>query len=790
MADETKPLDRDKPFKRINNGPFKVETPPNGDGVARGCQTPEGFGDFTKEFEEFLKKKLGAVGVLSDIFNTVRDVIQSAKNVLAATVAILEALKIALAGLGVATGFIGTLLALAAVASAVAAAANALLSTIADTTQKVLEDFFIALAKTKVLPRAVRVIPQWVPVRGGFNTRVTDDQVIEVEGVCTRSFGNPIDVPFFNWHLWFDWNVQIQPEPEYAKALSPAPDPPNQEGFESERPLNRNNSFEIQCDPGSLFADRLRYRDGFPATQMPANDGPIDDNFDLWPTAGLFVWASGRWVYDCSRVTPGKNPQMCAMINPAKAVATARWQAFSFQENEAAVPAIQFMFLASRRGGQDVGNITNAQLDYIGYKAINDTDYEFIVDLPPIEAPTSPFPVGHTFAHKRLPGELPDFPHNTIVLRPRMLKDVRPLTLIGSAVVAPLIQPILGDDPTQPPKQVKITIPLTSLGPEAETCGFILSLGWFDPNQEQARKVKLCKVEVNGFSGRLQIRDSPFQKLRKIFKNEEDGLKKKIKEEIENIKILDITIPILNEHIVLRLKDVPLLGPLIDGILTEAMDAFINGLIKLFPLEKEEWLMRIGINGHWKCIYLDGVGSDPISLREPKFEAVRDKLTYNFALAQGDPLLFSMHGSEFDPVGDIMHSSRENRLMTINNQPVPWNIIADPGTDKQIRRELVFQYVLKVMTDTTEGLGKLSLGFDNEPLGQIDGDLATKGESTDSNPMIVKNSVQPTEITRTALFARSTSDQAILAESTNKPDYRVQYTLEIKDQIEASAQKS
>lgn len=788
MADETKPLDRAKPFKRINNDDFKarIKDAPDGLGVACGCHTPEEFGDVVKEFEEFIRKKIAAIGVLSDLFNTIHDIIKAAKNVLAVTSAILGAVKAALLALGISTGIIPALLAMVAVATSIAVAANALLNTIADTTEEVLKDFFVVFAKTHVLPRAIRAIPQWVPVKkGASNASTTADQVIEVEGVCTRSFGNPIDVPFVNWHIWFDWNIQVAPEPEYANAASPASDPPNQTGFNAgERPINKNSSFEIQFDAGSLFADRSPYLNGFPATEMPLHDGPMDDGIDCWPMAGMFVWAAGRWVYDCTRVTGDKDPKMCSMINPAKAVATARWQAFNFQENEAAVPAIQFMFLASKRGGQDINNLTSTQLDYIGYNAINDTDYEFILDLPPIDAPTAPFPIGHTFAHKRSDlSELPDFPHNTIVLRPRMLKDLRVLPLIGSAAINPIIEPIPGDDPTQPPKQVRIKIPLTSLGADAETCGFILTLGWFDPNLEQAHKVKFCKIEVIGFSGRLQIRDSPFQKLRKIFKDEENGLKNEIKKRIAEIKIIDFTIPIINEHIVLHLGDIPLLGPLIDSILTEAMDAFIEGLIKIFPLEKEEWLMRIGVNGHWVCVYLDGVGSDPIHLREEQFEKIREQLVFNVAVAENDPLSFAMHGSEFDPVGDMMHSSRQNRLLTIDNQPIPWTTIADPATDKQTRRDLVFQYALRVMTDTTEGLNKLSLGFDNEPLGLIDPDPANQGGKIDNNPMLVKDTFETTSVTRTANFARSVSDQCILAEDPNKPDYRVQYNLEVKDQF-------
>jgi hypothetical protein len=134
-------------------------------------------------------------------------------------------------------------------------------------------------------------------------------------------------------------------------------------------------------------------------------------------------------------------------------------------------------------------------------------------------------------------------------------------------------------------------------------------------------------------------------------------------------------------------------------------------------------------------------------------------------------------------VGDIMHSARTNRIITRNDAPVPWPEIVSPPPDaRQNRRDLVFQYVLKVMTDTTEGVGKMALGFDNSPLGLIDPDPATKGTTPQSNPMVVGGNLNETKVRRTARFARAVGDQMVLVEdSTN--DYVVQYTLEIRDAI-------
>ena len=49
----TKPLDRAKPFKRINNDKFLVKTSPDGFGVHCGCHTPADLGDIDKEFLDF-----------------------------------------------------------------------------------------------------------------------------------------------------------------------------------------------------------------------------------------------------------------------------------------------------------------------------------------------------------------------------------------------------------------------------------------------------------------------------------------------------------------------------------------------------------------------------------------------------------------------------------------------------------------------------------------------------------------------------------------------------------------
>src|SRR5436853_4977587 len=119
-----------------------------------------------------------------------------------------------------------------------------------------------------------------------------------------------------------------------------------------------------------------------------------------WPMTGQYIWLAGRWIYDCGHPQPVE--KMHTELHPCKAVATARWEAVQFPENgELFVPAIQFMFFASRWGG------------YHDFPTIHDQDYEFIVDLP---IPAVPAPVEYTIGHT------PDFPLNTGVLRWDLLK--------------------------------------------------------------------------------------------------------------------------------------------------------------------------------------------------------------------------------------------------------------------------------------------------------------------------------------------------------------------------------
>jgi hypothetical protein len=785
VADPTKPVDRNRPFKRINNDEFIPSTAPDGHGVKCGCQTEKSFGDPGKEFTDFILNKVPllkaintALDVLGFLLNPTKlvdvfiDFLENDANVPAIFA---EPLRLLLKLPASLLGFILT-------------PAKVILDTVRQAVKIALNAVADTLAR-RTLPRAIRVIPQWVAVKvGASNKSVTKDQIIEVEGICTRSYGNPVDVPFFNWHTWFSWNIQVTPEPQYINVRSkdvgnpPAQidDPPNKEGIEpGERTIIKNGTFEIQWDAGAMFGaeGRQGYVGGFPDTDSPKHDGPMLETVSapevgttvsdqvLWPMAGMFVWASGRHVYDCSRVTDrnSDDPLMCALIHPARAIATARFVAITFEETAPfSVPAVEFLFMASRRGG------------YINHDAMADSDYEFILDLPPLDFKSEPYPIGST----------EKFPHNTILLRPRLLKDLRFLTEIDTTKGEPILEPIRPDDPAKPPTQVKITIPKSVLSSDAY--GIRLRLGWFDDaEQTQAKKVKLCTLAITGMRLRLTTRDDPGEKVRKILKNEEKKLKKDIDDKLKNFEVsIDVPIPGFPP---IRFKplDNDLFGPLIRKAVADAITAFIDAVVGLLPSEsEEEWLFRMGVNGMWVTMFFK-----PKKRDEPPFLAFQ--LGFDVRLTQGDPLLFAAHGLEFDPVGDIMHSSIAHRTMTLRGVPVPWEKIVNPDS-KEDRKQLVFDYALRTMVDTSEGIDKISLGFDNEPLGLIDPAPDNAGFSQQNNPMIIRDNFEPIQTQRIAHFAHKLDDvQAICVEDTGltrtgfptKPDYEIRYTLKISDQI-------
>lgn len=336
------------------------------------------------------------------------------------------------------------------------------------------------------MDRLMRVTPSWVSTLG-----TTEQQAEhEIQGKLARSFQTWTDVPPFQWHRWYDWNFHIQPDRgfDWLRGLA------NDEKASGElRPLGfdlfrngptlggRNQHvvvgtvMECEWDTGSFAS---------PGHTRP---GPMFDADWAWPMANQRVWLVGRSIYDGGHEARG----LCrSELHPCKAVATARWEAFNFRENNGGeatrtvfTPAIQFLFFSSRFGGY---------LDYPDLRPKDGNPYQFIVDLP--EAPavsTARMAIGGT----------PDTPMNTVVLRSNdLLKDFdrtrfgNARNASSAANVDPIVD-LLPEDPAHPgQRQAKVTIPLAALS--GDTYGVLISMGWRDASGEQAARVKKCTVRM------------------------------------------------------------------------------------------------------------------------------------------------------------------------------------------------------------------------------------------------------------------------------------------------------
>jgi len=345
-------------------------------------------------------------------------------------------------------------------------------------------------------PREVlHTMPGWVPVlnKKPMSPTPQDDvdnpTQVEFEGVLERSFLTWTDAPGAQWHQWYDWNFLVVPDPGFAYLKGAGNTPPEVEDEDKKKgfaPLIGKSVMQLEWDCGAISASRPGPMfDGF----LVKPDGAVDkeDPRWFWPMKGHYLWGTGRWIYDCGHSNPPDNKKKGLMrteIHPVKALASARWEAVKFEENEHFVPAIQFMFFMHRKSG------------YKEWARLNDVDYEFIVDLPPLDIPQDlDWQIGHT----------PEFAFNTGVLRtPHLLKKIRFMEIPNVQTpgkVMPTVEPfkLASDGPNAAPKQVIVKIPCTQLPASADYFGFVLSLGWHDPDNVLARGVKKCSVDITRF---------------------------------------------------------------------------------------------------------------------------------------------------------------------------------------------------------------------------------------------------------------------------------------------------
>lgn len=355
----------------------------------------------------------------------------------------------------------------------------------------------------------LRYVPSWAPVDRiayGPQFRPKDENdrplphnvvngreaEVEVEGHLTRSYLSRHHRPYTQWSNFYHWSFQVRPERGFRHLIGKGDSPTesetdsmgatHSEGIELYLHSATNSSLECLFDLGAM-------------SKPPGDHKPVDtrkypsilfsQKWPFWPQSGDWFWAAGRYVYDCTHATDddktkGLHP---TLINPTKAFAVARYEAFKFEENGDWIPATRFFFLATAKGGY---------WDFDGDIKITDQDYEFVVDLPPLPDDIGEFSIGRT----------PEFDWNTIVVRPRLMKKIDPAPFgLGAESPRkwwkrdPILQ-LVRPEPGKLPRQLRVKVPLSQMKPEdGDAYGFVLSVGWNDP--AQAARVRKVAVELS-----------------------------------------------------------------------------------------------------------------------------------------------------------------------------------------------------------------------------------------------------------------------------------------------------
>ena len=367
-------------------------------------------------------------------------------------------------------------------------------------------------------------IPAWVPVNrkdygpdfdssnahnvvsvlGADGKTTKKESEVEVEGFLDRSYLTRHHRPYTQWSNYYHWTFQVAPTAGFkhlvgrGDLLSKSEADEQNDVQSGDRvagnalyngpPADRRtpvSTLECLLDLGAL-------------SKPPGDHGPFnfaqtpsilfDKRWPFWPQSGDYFWAAGRFVYDCTHPSnkekkgnaPGLHP---TLINPIKAFAVSRYEAFKFDELDDFIPVTRFMFFATRKGGyQDF----DAKSDI----KIGDTDYEFIVDLPPLDDDVNEFAVGRT----------PEFNLNTIVARPRLLKNIA-IAPYGTGLDSPLRfatdEPVIQfvrPAPGKLPRQVRVKVPMSKMPANRDAWGFVITLGWAD--DRQVAKVKKVTVKL------------------------------------------------------------------------------------------------------------------------------------------------------------------------------------------------------------------------------------------------------------------------------------------------------
>jgi hypothetical protein len=543
---------------------------------------------------------------------------------------------------------------------------------------------------------AMNGLPAWVPVERegqppGQDWASLPEVEREIEGMLKFSRHASEDVPAAQYHLWYDWNFFVEPVAGYEYIRAQGTHDEAADGI-------RVGTVECEWDLGAIGDYDFKGRT--PTLGVP---GPMFDRDWAWPVGSEYIWLAGRWIYDCGHPEDGFTR---SELHPIKAVATARWEAVKFDENERHVPAIQFMFFACRIGG------------YWDFPSISDKDYEFIVDLPEAPAPPPEYPIGHT----------PEFPMNTIVVRPRLLLKLdyvpfrnarQPTASPGEA--DPEIEILPPENPGEAPKQVKVRIPLTRLPAGRSSYGVVVSLGWHDPAREQAQKVKEVRVlfkEVELTGDLRRYLDTSWLKFPGWLVPEPGG---------------------------------------------------IGGTIRMD--------FRVGVNGRWHALDVPDMNV------RMKFLSLKHQ-GETIYLSEDDDIRITSHGLEEDPSGEILRRSLDDRtLKGEGGKPFTWQGDFDQRDDTHASR-MADYLVGEALTDALKNLSMVTTESDD--LGKVIPHLGAVGDTP--NPLTVKELMRLTGPSRPLPCRLSARTRVGGPPGTTKPgaagaelDFTLHYSIEYRD---------
>jgi len=390
-----------------------------------------------------------------------------------------------------------------------------------------LTDFLSNLVEGGLFGGFLRFIPSWVPVnRRGFGPQfdaenahnVGDDgkeAEVEIEGFLSRSYQTHHHRPYTQWSRYHHWAFHVEPSRGFGHLVrrgdlrSPDDDKLlKASGVQNEQAIFIYENARKLTDPLGTDADFECLLDIGAFSQPPGDSGQVlnhpgifyEKSWPFWPQHGDWFWATGRYVYDCTHVTPATQtdpdkpnakPEKVelhpALINPVKAFATARYEAALFDESDEPLPCTSFSFFSCRKGGY---------YDFDGtHIPFGTVDYEFAVDLPPVPGGKVAFDIG----------QVEDFALNTLMIRPRLLQKLElapygsPDTTVSWHTQLPTIQ-IERPTDGSPPRMAKITVPMSTVPKNKDGYGFTVSFAWLAPGVPTGVKKVTVKLDSMTFN--------------------------------------------------------------------------------------------------------------------------------------------------------------------------------------------------------------------------------------------------------------------------------------------------